>query len=131
VGRPSDRRGEQARQWRGSGSGSGQGSGIRRWHSAQVSCCAVGIRTEPRERLLIRAVDTLYRNGRIDDTLWLALRGTLSKVAILHIVMLCGWHAAMSTCTRTMPQTSSSPKRSRFRPENWTGAARKRHDQPE
>jgi hypothetical protein len=43
-----------------------------------------------RERLLIRAVDRLYRNGGIDDTLWLALRGTFSEAAIVDIVMLCG-----------------------------------------
>jgi hypothetical protein len=43
-----------------------------------------------RERLLIRAVDRLYRNGGIDETLCLALRGTFSEAAILDIVMLCG-----------------------------------------
>ncbi|HZC74094.1 MAG TPA: carboxymuconolactone decarboxylase family protein [Jatrophihabitans sp.] len=56
---------------------------------------------DPRERLLIRAVDALYRNGDLDDDLWLELRGTFGEAHILDVVLLCGWYQAISTLART------------------------------
>lgn len=56
---------------------------------------------DPRERLLIRAVDELYRNGDVDDQLWGELSGAFEEPEIIDVLMLCGWYQAISTFART------------------------------
>jgi alkylhydroperoxidase family enzyme len=67
--------------------------------------------TNPRERLLIRAVDELCRNSDIDDALWAELRDAFDVAAILDVVMLCGWYQAISTFARTtrLPNEPGAP----------------------
>jgi alkylhydroperoxidase family enzyme len=67
--------------------------------------------SEPRERLLIRTVDELYRNGDIDDALWTELHDTFDEAAILDVVLLCGWYQAISTFARTtrLPNEPGAP----------------------
>jgi alkylhydroperoxidase family enzyme len=67
--------------------------------------------TDPRERLLIRTVDELYRNGDIDDALWAELLNAFDEAAILDVVMLCGWYQAISTFARTtrLPNEPGAP----------------------
>lgn len=74
--------------------------------AAQIRSLTHGVATDacwddPRDRLLIRTVDELYRNGDLDDAPWDELRGTFDEAAILDIVMLCGWYQAISTFART------------------------------
>ena len=51
---------------------------------------------EPREGLLIRAVDALHDGADIDDALWGELQGQFSGAELLDLVMLCGWYHAVS-----------------------------------
>jgi alkylhydroperoxidase family enzyme len=56
---------------------------------------------EPRERLLVHAVDELYRNGDISDGFWDELRSAFDEAQLLDVVMLCGWYQAISLIART------------------------------
>jgi alkylhydroperoxidase family enzyme len=66
---------------------------------------------DPRERLLIRTVDALYRNSDLDDRLWDELRGAFDEPAVLDIVMMCGWYQAISAFARTtrLPNEPGAP----------------------
>jgi alkylhydroperoxidase family enzyme len=66
---------------------------------------------DPRERLLIRAVDELYRNGDVDDQLWGELSGAFEEPEIIDVLMLCGWYQAISTFARTtrLPNEPGAP----------------------
>lgn len=52
--------------------------------------------TEPRDRVLIRAVDALHDGGDIDAELWQQLTRELDESQLLDLTMLCGWYHAIS-----------------------------------
>jgi hypothetical protein len=52
--------------------------------------------SEPRERLLIRAVDALHDRSDIDDALWGELSASFTCEELLDLLMLCGWYHAIS-----------------------------------
>jgi hypothetical protein len=54
----------------------------------------------PRDRLLIRAADSLHDTADLDDGLWAELAGELSKAEVLDLLMLCGWYHAISYVAR-------------------------------
>ncbi len=54
----------------------------------------------PRERLVIRAVDALHNNSDIDDGLWAELTSEFSEAELLDLTMLCGWYHAISFTAR-------------------------------
>ncbi|HEV2362161.1 MAG TPA: hypothetical protein VGS21_10705 [Acidimicrobiales bacterium] len=56
--------------------------------------------TEDRDRLLIRAVDSLHRTADIDDALWSDLAGVFSESELLDLLMLTGWYRAISYVAR-------------------------------
>ena len=51
---------------------------------------------EPRERLLIQAVDALHDRSDIDDPLWQELSAAFAPAELLDLLMLCGWYHAIS-----------------------------------
>ena len=51
---------------------------------------------EPREALLIRAVDALHDRADIDDGLWRELSARFSDAELLDLLLLCGWYHAIS-----------------------------------
>jgi alkylhydroperoxidase family enzyme len=53
-----------------------------------------------RERLLIRAADSLHDRSDIDDELWALLAGELAEAEILDLLLLCGWYHAISYVAR-------------------------------
>ncbi|OBI44576.1 carboxymuconolactone decarboxylase family protein [Mycobacterium sp. E796] len=67
--------------------------------------------TAERDRLLIRAVDTLYDHRDIGDALWAALRDEFDEREILDLTMLCGWYHAISFTARAarVPLEAGSP----------------------
>ncbi|HYY01031.1 MAG TPA: carboxymuconolactone decarboxylase family protein [Mycobacterium sp.] len=67
--------------------------------------------TSQRDRLLIRAVDTLCDYRDIDDALWEALRAVFDDREILDLTMLCGWYHAISFTARAarVPLEAGSP----------------------
>jgi hypothetical protein len=58
--------------------------------------------TENRDRLLIRAVDSLHDEGDIDDDLWSSLAAELTDANLLDLLFLCGWYHAISFVARTV-----------------------------
>lgn len=67
--------------------------------------------TVERDRLLVRAVDSLCDRRDIDDTLWTALRTEFDECEILDLTMLCGWYHAISFTARAarVPLEPGSP----------------------
>jgi len=67
--------------------------------------------TAERDRLLIRAVDTLCDDRDIDNTLWDALSEEFDECEILDLTMLCGWYHAISFTARVarVPLEAGSP----------------------
>ncbi|OBH01864.1 carboxymuconolactone decarboxylase family protein [Mycobacterium sp. E3247] len=67
--------------------------------------------TAERDRLLVRAVDSLYDRRDIDDALWMALRAEFDESQILDLTMLCGWYHAISFTARAarVPLEAGSP----------------------
>jgi hypothetical protein len=55
---------------------------------------------EPRERLLIAAVDALHDTGDLPDDLWARLSGVLDEAQLLDLVLLTGWYHAISWAAR-------------------------------
>jgi len=53
-----------------------------------------------RERLLIRAVDSLHDDGDIADDLWEALAAEFGDGTLLDLLFLCGWYHAISFVAR-------------------------------
>ena len=51
---------------------------------------------DPREALLIRAVDGLHDHADVDDGLWAELHARFSAAELLDLLMLCGWYHAVS-----------------------------------
>ncbi|OBH81973.1 carboxymuconolactone decarboxylase family protein [Mycobacterium sp. E2989] len=67
--------------------------------------------TAERDRLLVRAVDSLCDRRDIDDALWAALRTEFGEREILDLTMLCGWYHAISFTARAarVPLEAGSP----------------------
>jgi alkylhydroperoxidase family enzyme len=67
--------------------------------------------TNERDRLLIRAIDSLCDHRDIDNTLWAALRDEFDEREILDLTMLCGWYHAISFTARAarVPLEAGSP----------------------
>lgn len=67
--------------------------------------------TAERDRLLVRAVDSLCDRRDIDDALWAALRAEFDEREILDLTMLCGWYHAISFTARAarVPLEAGSP----------------------
>jgi alkylhydroperoxidase family enzyme len=58
--------------------------------------------TDERDRLLIRAVDTLHDGADIPDHLWAELAATFSDENLLDLLLLCGWYHAISFVARAV-----------------------------
>ena len=54
------------------------------------------------ERLLIRACDQLHANADIDDALWGQLRGQLSEMALIEVLMLAGFYRMVAYLTNAL-----------------------------
>jgi alkylhydroperoxidase family enzyme len=67
--------------------------------------------SEPRDRLLIRAVDALHDSSDIDAELWTELAGHFDDAQLLDLTMLCGWYHAISFTARAarVPLESWAP----------------------
>lgn len=52
--------------------------------------------TDDRDRLLIRATDSLHQSADIDDDLWNDLATIFSDEELLDLLMLCGWYHAIA-----------------------------------
>jgi alkylhydroperoxidase family enzyme len=53
-----------------------------------------------RDRLLIRAVDSLHDHSDIDDDLWHELAIEFNQANLLDLLLLCGWYHAISFTAR-------------------------------
>lgn len=58
--------------------------------------------TDPRDTLLIRAVDALHDTHDLSDELWRELRAVFSDENLLDLPMLCGWYHAISFVARSL-----------------------------
>jgi alkylhydroperoxidase family enzyme len=67
--------------------------------------------TDERDRLLIRAVDTLHDGADIPDHLWGELAATFSDENLLDLLLLCGWYHAISFVARAarVPLEAGAP----------------------
>ena len=75
--------------------------------AAEVASLTVGSSdddcwTNPRDRLLIRAVDALHTHSDIPDELWTELREDFSEPNLLDLIILCGWYHAISFVARAV-----------------------------
>ena len=68
--------------------------------------------TDDRDRLLIRAVDSLHDENDIPDELWGALSAFFSEEDLLDLILLCGWYHAISFVARTVrvPLEAGAPR---------------------
>jgi alkylhydroperoxidase family enzyme len=68
--------------------------------------------TDPRERLLIRAVDALHDHNDIDDGLWADLGNAFDEAQLLDLIVLCGWYHAISFVARAtrLPNEPGAPR---------------------
>ncbi len=68
--------------------------------------------TEPRDRLVIRAVDALHETSTIDDDLYQELRAELGAEQFLDLVMLIGWYHTISFAARAtgVPLETGAPR---------------------
>jgi alkylhydroperoxidase family enzyme len=55
-----------------------------------------------RERLLIRLVDALHDEGRVDDALWAALRAEWTEAQLIELVALAGFYHLISFVTTAL-----------------------------
>ncbi|GII03861.1 carboxymuconolactone decarboxylase family protein [Planobispora takensis] len=74
---------------------------------AQITSLTAGEAGDPcwddeGERLLIRAVDALHRDGDIGEELWSRLAARFTEPQLLDVVLLCGWYHAISFLARTL-----------------------------
>jgi alkylhydroperoxidase family enzyme len=67
---------------------------------------------EDRDRLLIRAVDSLHGQADIPDDLWRLLSAALSEANLLDLLLLCGWYHAISFVARAarVPLEPGAPR---------------------
>ncbi len=67
--------------------------------------------TNTRDRLLIRAVDSLHDHDDIPDALWSDLAGTFDETQLLDLLLLAGWYHAISYVARAtrLPLESGRP----------------------
>ena len=56
--------------------------------------------TDERDRLLIRAVDSLHDSADIDNALWSDLAATFGGQQLLDLLLLTGWYHAISYVAR-------------------------------
>ena len=56
--------------------------------------------TDPVERALIDAVDSLHERSDVDDELWSRLRAGLDEAQLLDLLLLTGWYHAISFVAR-------------------------------
>ena len=61
-------------------------------HGSPADPCWV----DPRDRVLLEAVDALHDTAGIDDRLWERLAAVLSEAEILDALLLTGWYHAIS-----------------------------------
>lgn len=52
--------------------------------------------TEERDRLLIQAADALPETAQLPDDLWQLMAAAFSDAQALDVLLLCGWHHAIS-----------------------------------
>jgi alkylhydroperoxidase family enzyme len=57
-------------------------------------------RTGERARVLLDAADALHDGDDVDDALWARLRAHLDDAQVLDLVVLCGFHHAVSRLAR-------------------------------
>ena len=67
--------------------------------------------TYERDRVLIRAVDSLHDKADISDDLWEAMARMFSDENLLDLLLLCGWYHAISFVARgaRLPLEPQSP----------------------
>jgi alkylhydroperoxidase family enzyme len=58
--------------------------------------------TDERDRLLIRAVDSLHDTADIDDELWTKLASMFADEQLLDLLLLTGWYHAISFVGRAV-----------------------------
>jgi alkylhydroperoxidase family enzyme len=68
--------------------------------------------TQPRERLLIRAVDMLHDTDDLDDDLWAGLAADFSQQQLIDLLLLAGWYHAIGYVARAgrLPQEPGTPR---------------------
>jgi alkylhydroperoxidase family enzyme len=67
--------------------------------------------TDPRDRVLIRAVDALHDDADISDRLWDELASHFTREHLLDLLLLCGWYHAISFVARAarVPLEAGAP----------------------
>lgn len=64
--------------------------------------------TEPSDRLVLRAVDTLVDRRDIDDVLWTEPVAAIGEEGALDLLLLCGWYHAISFASRVSRLSNES-----------------------
>jgi 4-carboxymuconolactone decarboxylase len=93
--------------------------------SQVAATCAPGAAAEAfpeRERLLIRLVDALHDDGRVDDGLWASLRMEWSEPQIIELIALAGFYHLISFVTNAL-RIPPEPFGARFPPRDEPDAA--------
>jgi alkylhydroperoxidase family enzyme len=75
-----------------------------------------------RERLLIRLVDALHDEARVDDALWAALRTEWSEPQLIELIALAGFYHLISFVTNAL-RIPPEPYGARFPRAGGPGAA--------
>ena len=75
-----------------------------------------------RERLLLRLVDALHDDARVDDALWAALRGHFTEEQLVELVALAGFYHLISFVANAL-RIPLEPYGARFPPGPEPGGA--------
>jgi len=68
--------------------------------------------TDPADRAVLRAVDSLHFAHDLDEAAWTALHDALGDEGAVDLLLLCGWYHAISyvaRATRLQPEPGSAP----------------------
>jgi len=58
--------------------------------------------TDPGDRAVLRAADSLHVNSDLDDAEWRELRDALGEDEVVDLLLLCGWYHAISYVARAV-----------------------------
>ena len=79
----------------------------------------------PRERLILRLVDSLHETNTIHETLWTALKAEFSDEQLIELVVLTGFYHAVSFVTNALaiPLEANAARFSAYQPSNASNAS--------
>ena len=79
----------------------------------------------PRERLILRLVDSLHETNTIHETLWAALKTEFSDEQLIELVVLTGFYHTISFVTNALavPLEGNAARFATYQPSSASNAS--------